>query len=248
MTDRTEGSDSGLSSEELIRQARMPYEAPTDASETAVAPEPPYSPPATAEPPPAARFEPPPQQIHRPADGIGGQYADAPLPPASWDGTAPTPPQRSLFQRYGKLAVFAIIGLGVILYGVLDKTKDVEDLAVGDCLLMPETEEISSVETIDCASGHELEVFALIKVPDGRDAPYPGEDTLADTIFEECLLRFQPYVGTNYEDSVWFANPLYPTQESWEESNDREGSCVLLQIGPDQQARTVMGSARGSGR
>lgn len=245
MTDRTDASEPALSSEDLIRQARMPYEAPaSDAPSSGAALEPSdYSARPTPEPA-IDGYEATPDRVARPADRI----ATEPIQAAPWDGGPLQATEPSLLQRYGKFMLFGAIGLGVIVFGMLDKTKNVEDLSVGDCLLMPEIEEISSVESTDCASEHELEVFALVTVPDGKDAPYPGEEALGDRIFEECLSRFQPYVGTSYEESIWFANPMYPTRESWEDSNDREGSCVLLQIGADNEALTVTGSARGSGR
>lgn len=244
MSDRTDGSEPGLSSEDLIRQARMPYEtSATDAPSTGTALESTHYSPSTPDPV-IDSYEPRPDRVSRPADGI----ATEPIQAAPWDGGAHQASRPSFLRRHGKLVLFGAIGLGVIVYGMLDKTKNVEDLSIGDCLLMPEVEEISSVESTDCASDHELEVFALITVPDGKDAPYPGEDALGDRVFEECLSQFERYVGTSYEESIWFANPMYPTQESWEDSNDREGSCVLLQIGADSEALTVTGSARGSGQ
>ena len=67
-------------------------------------------------------------------------------------------------------------------------------LAVGDCLLMPENEEIASVESADCEEPHELEVFALVSLPEGNDAPYPGDLELAELMFEQCLNQFESYV------------------------------------------------------
>ena len=244
MTDRTDGSEPGLSSEDLIRQARMPYAAPeTDAPTSAPTESTEYS-GLPAPDPTVDSYESRPDPVSRPADGIAVEPTQA----APWDGAPYETTQPSFLRRYGKFMLFGAIGLGVLLFGVLDKTKNVEDLSVGDCLLMPEADEISSVESTDCTSDHELEVFALVTVPDGDDAPYPGEDALGDQIFEECLVHFQRYVGASYEESIWFANPMYPTRESWDDSGDREGSCVLLQIGPDSEALTITGSARGSGQ
>jgi hypothetical protein len=191
MAEGTDGPKSGPSSDDLIRQARTPYTAPSTEPPPAPAPSDPGIPTASPAADPAAadsksRREP----LARPADGIGDQPTFDPAPIPS-HGTQYETADPSFLQQYGKLLLFGGIGLAVLLYAVLDKTKSVEDLSVGDCLLMPETDEISSVESIDCDSGHELEVFALVTLPDGKDAPYPGRDAVGDTVHGECLSKFQ---------------------------------------------------------
>ena len=96
----------------------------------------------------------------------------------------------SFLSRFGGLLVGAAVVVGFIAFAAFDRTTDIEDLAVGDCLRMPDAEEISAVESAPCAEDHELEVFALVTLPESVVAPYPGEDAVANAIFELCLPRF----------------------------------------------------------
>ena len=143
MTDKTDGSDPGLSSEDLIRQARAPYEGPTSEAPPAAATEPTsYSASSAPEPP---RYETRSDELTRPADGIADRYTVDPVPAADPYGTTYEAHRPSFLQRYGKFVLYGVIGLGVILFNVLDKTTDVDDLAIGDCLLEPsETDLIQS--------------------------------------------------------------------------------------------------------
>lgn len=231
MTDRPDADD-GTSSEDLIRQAREAFEPAAE-----VNPQMPADPASS-------------EAVARPADYVRGDYYSQPA-----EATAAVPSggptyeaQRpSFFQRFGGLTIGIVVVLGFVVFSIFDKTTDVEDLGVGDCLLMPDAEEISSVESAECIENHELEVFGLVTLSEGDSAPYPGEDAVAEAIFEQCLPRFEPYVGTAYDQSAWYINAIFPTRESWEEADDRAGTCVLYQPGADDEAITLTGTARSSG-
>lgn len=235
MTDRNDGSDT-TSSEDLIRQARQAYgstdempQAPTVGTDT------------WADTQPA----PEPDTMTHPSDYIRADYQPAAAAPAG-GATTYEAQKPSFFQRFGGLLVgLAVLG-GFAAFAAFDRTTSVEDLAVGDCLRMPNAEEISSVESAPCGEDHELEVFALVTLSDSSIAPYPGEDAVANAIFDLCLPRFESYIGASYDTSAWYINAIFPTQESWEEADDREGTCVVYQPGIDDEPRTLTGSARGS--
>ncbi len=260
MTDRNEGSEP-TSSEDLIRQARRAYDPSTfdrvHSDEPAAAPTtettaPRPAPPsddlsaevAAARSPFETQSTPGSDRVTRPADLIQSDYQPAPGVPGS-PTTLEAPPRR-FFQRFGGVLVAVAIGLGFVVFNMLDKTTSVEDLAIGDCLLMPSSQEITSVESADCTGDHELEVFAVVTLSNSLAAPYPGDDAVAQSVFDRCLLHFEPYVGAPFETSIWWINAIYPTQESWEEADDRAGTCVLYQPGLDDEPRTLTGSARGS--
>ncbi|NND03808.1 MAG: hypothetical protein HKN91_13580 [Acidimicrobiia bacterium] len=246
MTDRIDGSDAS-SSEDLIRQAREAYVPAEDA------PAPPAreSSPATAAAPSASTAEPAsePAAITRPSDYVRAEYqtpdgVPASAPPSSavtYEAQRP-----SFIQRFGGLLVgLAVVG-GFIAFATFDRTTSVDDLAVGDCLRMPNSDEISSVESAPCAEDHELEVFATVVLSESSIAAYPGEDAVANAIFDLCLPRFQPYVGASYDTSAWYINTIFPTRESWEEADDREGTCVVYQPGINDEPVTLSGTARAS--
>lgn len=237
MTDRTDGMEPA-SSDDLIRQARQAYDP---------ASEPVAAPPAQAEPAPAAPAAGT-ETVARPSDYIRAEYQQAAAPPtAPPDGTVTYEPVGpSFFQKWGRLLIGAAVVLGFIAFAAFDRTTSVEDLALGDCLRMPDAEEITSVESAPCDQDHELEVFAIVNLPESVVAPYPGEDAVATGVYELCLDRFERYIGTPYRDSIWYINAIFPTQESWEEADDREGTCVVYQNGANDEPITITGSARGS--
>ncbi|MCP3976807.1 MAG: hypothetical protein GY720_20165 [bacterium] len=235
MTDRTDDGDQGSSSDDLIRQARAEYE-PTEYGNV-----PPAQPPASRSETPSSDSPP----ISRPSDYVRSEYQDQPVGGGAVAPTyqAETP---SFFSRYGRLLLFGVVILGFIAYSLFDKTKAVDDLAVGDCLLMPAEEEITDVETADCEGEHQLEVFAIVTLTATNGSPYPGDDEVAGGIFDLCMPRFEPYVGATFEDSIWWVNAIYPSPESWEEENDRKGKCVVFQPGAGDDVIMLSGSARGS--
>jgi len=241
MTDRTDGSDAS-SSEDLIRQAREAYVSAEDAP---TAPAADTSTWAAAEAPPAVDSE----AITRPSDYVRAEYqpAAATPQPVPAGGAATYEAQRpSFFQRFGGLLIGLAVVVGFIAFAALDRTTSVDDLAVGDCLRMPNSEEISSVESAPCAEEHELEVFATVVLSESTIAAYPGEDAVANAIFDLCLPRFELYIGADYETSAWYVNTIFPTRESWEEADDREGTCVVYQPGNNDEPVTLTGTARGS--
>lgn len=115
------------------------------------------------------------------------------------------------------------------------------DLEVGDCFNVDdEAESIEEVEGVDCEDEHLYEVFALVDHPGDE---FPGDADLEEFAFEECEERFEDYVGTAYDDSIYYITYLTPSEGSWEEG-DREVVCIL-EYGPEGEP--VEGSARDSG-
>ncbi len=98
---------------------------------------------------------------------------------------------------------------------------------IGECVNIPDGDEISDYEKVDCAEAHDAEVYALPQHPDGPDAPYPGREALNDFGAERCQTAFEPYVGIAYEQSMIYFSPLTPSQNSWESAADREVVCLL---------------------
>lgn len=101
-------------------------------------------------------------------------------------------------------------------------------LEVGDCFDDPgdpEVQEIATVDTVSCDEPHDNEVYANLTMPDG---PYPGDDRVADWATKNCLRAFEGYVGIPYEDSRLDIGWLTPTQDSWENADDRTVACILF--------------------
>ena len=117
-------------------------------------------------------------------------------------------------------------------------------LQTGDCFrssagTAARTVEIKDVTTVPCAEAHDGEVFAVVSHPAATDAPYPGDDAVADFASAECLTQFPAYTGATYDDSDLQVATVRPDDDSWADKDDREVACVLY-----QQGSTLTGSRR----
>ena len=168
--------------------------------------------------------------------------AESPADPASWappptdsggEWTAATPgaqePVRS--GSSGRIWIFLAIAvvLGFGAFSLLDNSKTVDDIAVGDCMDIPEEDVFSSVDTIDCNEPHDLEVFGLVDLT-ALGSSYPGDDPVSEAAFDLCWDEFERYVGVAYEDSAIYMDAFTPTLEGWDERGDRIANCVLYEV------------------
>ncbi|MGF7234808.1 MAG: septum formation family protein [Frankia sp.] len=114
-------------------------------------------------------------------------------------------------------------------------TKDVDDLAVGDCLRDPVPDGVETVTVVPCASAHAEEVF--------------GRTSLAGTRFVDvnrnaaraCSTLFGPYVGVPYADSNLDGSDIQPSHDSWA-SGDRGVVCLLGNADGSALSRSMRGS------
>jgi len=123
---------------------------------------------------------------------------------------------------------------------------DAFQIQVGDCFNdnndisgQDDTVEVTGVAGIPCEQAHDNEAYAKFDV----DLPqYPGNDDMFDSAFESCMEQFEPYVGRDYQSSLLDILTLYPTEQSWNQMNDREVICVLVHM----ENQKLTGSSRGS--
>lgn len=160
--------------------------------------------------------------------------------------------------RFGGV-VFVLLIVGAVAFFVLsqasrDSSGDIVragnisafDIQLGDCLSDEglkggaDGTEISGVHAVPCEDPHDDEVFAVL---DLELDTFPEGDAMFDIAFDECLTRFEPFVGRGYQSSSLDIQVMYPTLQSWNEANDREVVCVLF----DVDHSTLEGSMKGSG-
>ena len=121
-------------------------------------------------------------------------------------------------------------------------------MRTGDCFDDPQeiidagsaTAEFQDVAGVPCSEPHDNEVYAVFDVSFDR---FPGEGAMSDVATDECLERFENFVGRSYEESILDVFPIYPTDDSWSRLNDREVVCAVYHIDGDK----LTGSKRGSG-
>ena len=105
---------------------------------------------------------------------------------------------------------------------------NVFDLEEGTCFDDPGVgEEITDVPVIDCEEPHDNEVYETFAIPDGD---YPGDEAVATAADEGCIEAFDDWAGIAYADSRLFASYFAPTQQSWEQLEDREVVCYVYDV------------------
>jgi hypothetical protein len=141
--------------------------------------------------------------------------------------------------RFPVLAVLAALTL-TACQSLAGATAD-----VGDCVQVSDLgEEIQSLPIVPCDEPHEAEVYAVFDLD--SDGAY-NEDALAVEIDDECLSRFEDFVGTSYDESVLDVYLIYPLEEGWA-TGDREVTCAVLQPDATGGVEEVTGTLKGANR
>jgi hypothetical protein len=121
---------------------------------------------------------------------------------------------------------------------------DAFEIQLGDCYDDSadddEGTEVFGVDAVSCAQLHDNEVFAVF---DLDLKTFPEGDAMGEIAFDECIQRFEPFVGRDYPSSSLDITLMYPTQQTWNELKDREVLCALYDI----ELNKLQGSMRDSG-
>ena len=142
------------------------------------------------------------------------------------------------------LRVVAPLGLVMALAAACGGQGNVFDLKEGDCFNYEESEEITDVDLVECDDPHQREVYAVFSITAAPGLPFPGSSRVQDVAETLCLERFDEFVERPYLDSLLDIETFLPTQESWEDIDDREVTCSLY----DLEELYMEGSMQGSGR
>ena len=189
-----------------------------------------------------------------------GQMRDAGASPEAADGWAGAPAQPAGGQGRQfpwRLVISGVIALvfigGSVLFaarrGDSGEIVDAGDLSVfdlqeGDCfdagLSSSQVTQISEVRAIPCVEPHVYEMFSVADYPAGESPSAADEDYTAWER-ENCLGRFEAYVGLDYDSSTYYISALVPTDSSWAQG-DHTLMCFLHNDGES----AVTGSARGA--
>lgn len=130
--------------------------------------------------------------------------------------------------RTRALLAALLSALAVLLSSCGPGEGAVTALRVGQCLDQPAAATaIEEVEVVPCDDPHDLEVFAVVALPDG---PYPGDSARSDAALAACTDRFAAYVGIEPSASELATGFLVPTEAAWD-GGDREVVCLLYAPG-----------------
>lgn len=139
--------------------------------------------------------------------------------------------------------------IAVVLFGqCFTGGTDLDSLEIGDCFEDPGIDiEVSRVDTLDCNTLHDFELYATIDLgPDSR--VFPGQNALFEEIGDQCIDRFNSYVGHDYWDSDYDFVSFTPVESGWD-AGDRTGMCAVYEFDPlTFEPVQSIGTARNSGR
>jgi Septum formation len=138
-----------------------------------------------------------------------------------------------------RVAVIAVILGGIWLFRDYI-SGSAQNLAVGDCFDVPNTETVDDVSHHPCTDAHTGEVFYV--ADHAATGAFPGMTALRAFTDEHCPPAFDTYTGLDYygesaQDFDYAA--FFPLEEGWEDG-DHEITCFIVRV--DQG--TMTGSLR----
>ncbi|MBC2682524.1 septum formation family protein [Corynebacterium anserum] len=100
----------------------------------------------------------------------------------------------------------------------------------GDCLQLEGNlnGEVKSLDRRDCKEDHNAEVYAETEM---TDTAFPGMEAAAKKSQEYCAEEFEPFIGKKGSQSELTVRFLHPTQESWDQEDDRTIQCIVVDPG-----------------
>lgn len=149
-------------------------------------------------------------------------------------------------------SVRVLIGLGVaaflflpLLFNFATGREHISSVDVGDCFVAGTAFEVETVPVVDCAEEHDQELFAKVDAT-AFGVDFPGEDFLFEWAYEECILRFEGYVGEPYADSPYYIETFIPLEDGWHQG-DRTALCSVVVVDSNLETVLTTGSRRGIG-
>jgi hypothetical protein len=125
-------------------------------------------------------------------------------------------------------------------------TAEEAPVAVGECGDVPGLEvggalDPATIVPVDCALAHDIEIGAVFDYPAGADLDFPGTVSVDGYATDQCIERFEPYVGAPYASSQLDVLIIAPDEEGWS-AGDRRIACVLYHVDFQQLTGPVAGS------
>jgi len=115
------------------------------------------------------------------------------------------------------------------------------NLQVGDCFNDAGRfdNQIISDPSVPCSEPHDNETYAVFDV--SYDS-FPTNGGMNQLAYDACMMRFESYVGKEYDRSPLMIATLQPTAEKWGKGK-REVVCAVF----DMHTKQLVGSAAGRG-
>lgn len=139
----------------------------------------------------------------------------------------------------GLTALLAALGASC---GLLE--NEVPSAEVGECITnsVSGAGTVEEFDVVDCDETHTAELFFKFELPDGD---FPGVEEIRAATVEECTgSNFEDYVGVAYQESEIEVYPVTPTEQTWDEADDREVLCFGGNLDGTELNESIEGIAR----
>ncbi len=104
-------------------------------------------------------------------------------------------------------------------------------LQVGDCYMVPDSlDDVSAIEGVPCEQPHDAQVIAVDQALFDEYAEMPSEFDMNAVAEAYCVEQIELLVGAG---ETWGALCTYPTALSWDELDDRAGTCAYIWVDED---------------
>lgn len=102
-------------------------------------------------------------------------------------------------------------------------SASIYDVKVGDCFTVPASATLIDEITMysSCDAPHQYEAYFTATM---TGTTYPGDSAVSKFADEQCAPEFDKWVKDSSKYDYFY---ISPSQESWEQSNDREILCVV---------------------
>ena len=129
--------------------------------------------------------------------------------------------------------------------GEITETEDVNPntLQAGDCFNDPEegsSTQVTELQAVPCDEPHDNEVFHVFDLDDGD---FPGADEAKELGLAGCEPELEAYIGATAEEAGLAIVPVTPTEESWNNRDDRTVICALYKADGSELTGSLEGDA-----
>lgn len=118
---------------------------------------------------------------------------------------------------------------------------DIAALKVGDCTLSSSSGLVSDASVVPCSEPHAEEVFFEFELKKGD---FPGNEAIAAEVEAKCDPAFAEFIGIAWEESALQMSTIQPTEQTWDEYDDRVVQCIVFDSADDQLVGSLAGAAR----
>ena len=124
--------------------------------------------------------------------------------------------------RLVRLPVGIAAGVALLLGLAACSDTEVPTAEVGDCIETIGLGSVSELPTVDCDEPHDAQVIGVFD-HDGDD--FPGDAAIQEEAAARCIELFEEFVGAPFTETSLSPSSVNPTEQTWNEADDRETIC-----------------------